>query len=238
MVLSSCRVKLMKSRLLTGTDDSYFAVKAIKAISGVKNKVTITSLDLAKYLDISQQSASELILRLLKDGLISRQIVGRKQEISITDKGMNVLLKEYVDLGTIFETQKSMKMTGDLITGMGEGRYYISRKFYVIQIKDKLGFMPYFGTLNLKILPEFSLALRKLRSMDGIHIEGFVTDDRTFGAVKAFRAKLKGIDCAVIFPERSIYTDVVEIISEVYLREKLKLKDHDLVEFEVTGPFI
>jgi len=228
----------MSTRLLDELDEFYFAIKAIKAIGGIKNKVIITSTELAKYLNISQQSASELILRLLKEGLISRQIVGRKQEITITDKGMNVLLKEYVDLGTIFETQRSIKLTGELITGMGEGRYYISRKFYVIQFRDKLGFMPYFGTLNLKIKSEFSLALRKLRSMNGIHIDGFVTEDRTFGPVKAFRANIRGINCAIIFPERSIYTDVVEIISKEYLREKLHLKDHDLVEVEVSGPFI
>lgn len=228
----------MSVKLSDEMDEFYFAIKAVKAMGGVKNKILTTSKELAKYLNISQQSASELILSMLKEGLISRQIVGRKQEITITDRGMNVLLKEYVDLGTIFETQKSIKLTGELITGMGEGRYYISRKFYVIQFRDKLGFMPYFGTLNLKIKSEFSLALRKLRSMDGIHIDGFVTEDRTFGPVKAFRATINGIKCAIIFPERSIYTDVVEIISKEYLRQKLDLKDKDMVEVEVSGPFV
>jgi len=215
----------------------YWAIKALKSIAGSRSRVSISSGELAKYMGISQQSASRMILELLKQGLITRQMNGRRQEIEITPKGLEILLKEYTDLGILVEKQAKMNLSGIVQSGLGEGRYYISRKFYVIQFQEKLGYVPYLGTLNVRIDQSSELSLRKLRSMDGIHIDGFVTEDRTYGPVKCFTGKIGGVQCAVIFPERSVYSDVMEIISPVYLREKLSLADGQRVTVEIEGPF-
>ncbi|MCL4341468.1 MAG: DUF120 domain-containing protein [Candidatus Thermoplasmatota archaeon] len=215
----------------------YWALKAVKSIAGTRPRVSISSGELAKYMGISQQSASRMILDLLKEGLITRQMNGRRQEIEITPRGMEILLREYADLGVLLEKQVSMNLSGTVQSGLGEGRYYISRKFYVIQFQEKLGYVPYLGTLNVKIDQSSELSLRKLRSMDGIHIDGFITEDRTYGPVKCFRGKISGIQCAVIFPERSVYSDVMEIISPVYLRERLSLVDGQKITVEIDGPF-
>lgn len=218
-------------------DNNYWALKAIKSIGGSKSLITLSSSELADFMGISQQSASRFILSLLNEGYILRQMNGRKQEVSITEKGMNLLIKEYSDLSTLLEKPVKLKLQGVVQSGLGEGRYYISRKGYIIQFQDKLGFIPYLGTLNLKIKPGSELALRKLRSMDGIHIDGFTTDDRTYGPVKIFHCNISGIKCAIIFPERSVYSDVMEIISTEFLREKLDISDGSEVVVEVTGPF-
>lgn len=218
-------------------DNSYWTLKALKSLGGTRSLISISSSELAEYMKISQQSASRFILELLKGGYIIRQMNGRKQDISITEKGMALLVKEYTDLSVLLEKPIKMKLQGNVQSGLGEGRYYISRKGYIIQFQEKLGFIPYLGTLNLRIKPGSELSLRKLRSMDGIHIDGFVTDDRTYGPVKAFTGKIGGIKCAIIFPERSVYSDVLEVISVDYLRESLDIKDGDELLVEVEGPF-
>lgn len=218
-------------------DNNYWALKAIKSIGGSKSLISLSSTELAEYMGISQQSASRFILGLLRGGYIIRQMNGRKQEISITEKGMNLLIKEYSDLSTLLEKPVKMKLEGTVQSGLGEGRYYISRKGYIIQFQEKLGFIPYLGTLNLKIKPGSELSLRKLRSMDGIHIDGFTTDDRTYGPVKIFLCTVSDIKCGIIFPERSVYSDVMELISTEYLREKLGIADGGVLTVEVTGPF-
>jgi riboflavin kinase len=218
-------------------DNSYWTLKALKSLGGTRSMISISSSELAEYMNISQQSASRFILDLLREGYIIRQMNGRKQDISITEKGMAVLVKEYADLSIILEKPVRMKLYGNVQSGLGEGRYYISRKGYIIQFQEKLGFIPYLGTLNLRIKPGSELALRKLRSMDGIHIDGFVTDDRTYGPVKAFMGNINGIKCAVIFPERSVYSDVLEVISIDFLRDSLNIKDGDELVVEIEGPF-
>ena len=109
-------------------DNNYWALKAIKSIGGSRSLVSISSAELAEYMGISQQSASRFILNLLKDGYIVRQMNGRKQEVSITEKGMNLLVKEYTDLGVILEKPVKMRLYGTVQSRLGEGRYYISSK--------------------------------------------------------------------------------------------------------------
>lgn len=211
----------------------YYALKAIKTRAGARNQVVLSSGELAKGMGLSQQSASRILIKLVEGEYVTRTFQNRKQRITLTDNGLEMLYRELGSLSKILDLDSSINLSGVVQSGLGEGRYYISRKFYIIQFQDKLGFIPYLGTLNMKILPSFESPLRRLRSSPGIHIEGFETEDRTFGPVKVFKAKVAGHDCAVIFPERSVYTDVVEIISNKYLRGEFDLKDGDTVTVSV-----
>ncbi len=211
----------------------YYALKVIKTKAGQKNHVTISSNELAEGMGLSQQSASRVLIKLVEDGYVNRTFQNRKQRIVLTDSGLDVLYKELGSLSKILYLDSTISLSGIVQSGLGEGRYYISRKFYIIQFQEKLGFIPYLGTLNLKILPAYESPLRRLRSSPGIHIDGFETEDRTFGPVKVFNATVNGKKCAVIFPERTVYTDVVELISEDYLRGEFGLKDGDEVNVTV-----
>ncbi len=211
----------------------YHALKVLKAKAGTKNQVVVSSGELAKSIGLSQQSASRIIIKLVEDGLVTRTSQNRKQRIVITDSGLEVLYKELGGLSKILNLDSTISLSGMVQSGLGEGRYYISRKFYIIQFQQKLGFIPYLGTLNLKILPAYESPLRRLRSSPGIHIDGFETEDRTFGPVKVFNATMNEQKCAVIFPERSVYTDVMEVISDKYLRGEFNLQDGDTINIAV-----
>lgn len=215
------------------TSKYYALLKQIKKVAGTTNKVSISSGELADMVGISQQSASRFILELIDNGYLTRKMENRKQSLKITEKGLHLLYSELSHLLKILGMGSKIKVPGRVSSGLGEGRYYISRKNYIIQFQEKLGWIPYLGTLNLKVEQANWDQLRQLRSSEGIHIDGFSTEDRTFGDVKAFRAKINGIPGAVIMPERTVYTDVIEIISETYLREALDLNDGDEVTIEV-----
>lgn len=211
----------------------YHALKVLKSRAGAKNQIVLSSSELAQGMGLSQQSASRVIIRLVEEGLVSRTAQNRKQRITLTDSGLDVLYKELGSLSKILQLDSSVSLSGKVQSGLGEGRYYISRKFYIIQFQQKLGFIPYLGTLNVRILPSYESPLRRLRSSPGIHIEGFETEDRTFGPVKVFNATMNGEKCAVIFPERSVYTDIMEVISDKYLRGTFDLQDGDSVSIQV-----
>ncbi|MDI6917775.1 MAG: DUF120 domain-containing protein [Thermoplasmatales archaeon] len=208
-------------------------VKQLAMMGGLRNFVPLSSGELAKMLNISQQSASKKILGLIDDGIIERQFGAKKPLIKITKKGLGLLQKEYADYRRMFEALKKLSVKGVVISGMDEGRYYLTLKGYKEQLKRKLRFSPYEGTLNLKILPSEFSKLNVLKESPGINIDGFQDGGRTFGPGKCFFAKIKNVDCAVIIPNRSHYSDVVEVISKDYLREKLSLRNGDEVEVEI-----
>jgi riboflavin kinase len=127
-------------------------------------------------------------------------------------------------------------LEGTVFTGLGEGAYYIAKENYRKQFMEKLGFDPYPGTLNLKLTTDYDNKARgELDAYPAVEIEGFKSEDRTFGDVKCYPViienKVKG---ALISALRSHYdSSVVEIIAPVALRKHLKLKDGHKVKVEV-----
>jgi riboflavin kinase len=201
---------------------------------GVNDFIPISSRELAGDLDISQQSASKKILELLDEELIIRRLGAKRQFIKITDKGLNYLRKEYSEYQRLFDLADYITIQGVITSGLGEGKYYVTQKGYMKQFKDKLWFEPYQGTLNIKISGSELNKLQLIRSLDGITITGFEDAGRTFGNGKCFLCDIQGIECAIMQPNRSHYENVIEIISKFYLRDRLKLKDGDVVEIRVA----
>ncbi|WP_455391586.1 DUF120 domain-containing protein [[Eubacterium] cellulosolvens] len=209
-------------------------LKHIGLEGGVNDYIPISSRELAKDLEISQQSASKKILELLEDDLIIRRLGARRQFIKITNKGMNLLRKEYSEYQKLFELADYITIQGVVTSGLGEGKYYVTQKGYMNQFIDKLWFKPFDGTLNIKITGSELNKLQLIRDLDGIPIDGFTDSGRTFGKGKCFLCDIQGIECAIMQPYRSHYENVIEIISKYYLRDKLKLKDGDVVEVRVA----
>lgn len=209
-------------------------LKQLALMDATKKVLKISSKELADKINQSLQTAARKLKELEEMGLIERTLDKDGQYIAITEKGKKLLYKEYLDYKKIFEGDESIVIKGKVMSGVGEGRYYVSLEGYRKQFVEKLGFDPYPGTLNLKIPKEQMYFRRRLDEEEGIKIEGFLTADRTFGEVKAFRCRIDGIEGAVVLPQRTHYPpDVLEVIAPVSIREKLGLKDGDLVEVEV-----
>uniref|UniRef100_A0A7C4S4L7 Riboflavin kinase n=1 Tax=Geoglobus ahangari TaxID=113653 RepID=A0A7C4S4L7_9EURY len=210
------------------------ALKTLAMMNATKKIIKISSKDFAEKINQSVQTAARKLKELEEAGYIERIINKNGQFLVITEKGKQLLYKEYLDYKKIFEGEEKIYIEGRVISGVGEGKYYVSLEGYRKQFIEKLGFDPYPGTLNLKISKEQMYFRRLLDEEEGIYIEGFKTEDRTFGEVKAFKCRIDGIEGAVVIPKRTHYSkDILEIISPVCLREKLNLKDGDKVVVEV-----
>ena len=112
-------------------------LKILALQGGTRHSVHISSTELAKKLEISQQSASRHIINLEKKDYIQKKYAQGGQIVNINDKGLAVLRKEFTEYGLIFGTEKNVEMVGTLETGLGEGGYYISKEGYMKQF-DKL----------------------------------------------------------------------------------------------------
>jgi len=206
-------------------------------VGGITNSVKVTTPLLSKQFGTSQQSASRLLIILEKEGLIERRVVGRTSFVKLTEKGVSRLLDLYLALKLIFERPVKIVMEGRVFSGYGEGAYYMSLPGYLEQMKEKLGFIPYPGTLNVSLLSKDSIENKIfLQKRADISIHGFKDERRTYGSVKAIRVTVNDYEPAyMIFPERTLYdSSVAEIIAEHNLREKLGLKDGSLVTISAT----
>jgi riboflavin kinase len=208
-------------------------LKELALLGAIKNKIEISSLELGKQIESSQQTASRYLLELDKKGMITRELGIKKQIIQITSIGEDALQNEHLQYQQIFELTDRVQFKGSVVSGMGEGRYYTEQSGYVEQFKEKLGFVPYPGTLNVEIELIERNKLRFLKNNTAIDIDEFKTRNRTFGAVSCFKAEINGVKGAIVLPMRSHYSNILEFISPTYLREKLKLKDGDEVNIVI-----
>jgi riboflavin kinase len=204
-------------------------LKELALLGATQNKVEISSFELANQLNTSQQTASRYLLELDNKELITREMGIKKQLIQITKTGTELLKKEYSQYQQIFELKDKIYFKGKVVSGLGEGRYYTEQKGYIDQFKDKLGFIPHPGTLNVEIKYIEKNKLRLLKNYNAIIIDEFTTKNRTFGGVRCFKAKIDNISGAIVLPTRSHYSNILEFISSEYLREKNNLKDGDEV---------
>ena len=209
-------------------------LKAIALLGGLKEYVNLSSGELGKLIGVSQQSASQRILELIRDGLVARDLATRRQRIRLTPRGGEVLRKEYADYQRVFEQKETVTISGTVAEGLGEGAFYMRQKGYKDQFRKKLWFEPYEGTLNLKIAGPDLAKLQILQDTPGIEIAGFEAGGRTFGGAKCFLATIGHMDCAVIMPIRTHHTDVLEVISKHYLRNALGIKAGDIVELVIS----
>jgi riboflavin kinase len=193
--------------------------------------ITITTKQLGEILHCSQQTASRKLMELEKKGFIIKKSTIKGQKITLTEKGMEFLRDYFIQLRCIFEEREAVIIKGELISGIGEGYYYVTREGYTAQFEQKLGFHPYPGTLNLLLEREHDIVVREmLDNCPYVEINEFTDEDRTFGAAKCYPVSIKGIPAAILSPLRTHHPkNIIEIISPVHLREKLNLREHDEV---------
>lgn len=234
--------ELQKGKLKGLTEESLcrhiLTLTKLAEMGAHKRTAKISTEYLAEKMEISQQTASRYLIELEKKGLIQKTTTPEGSLIRIEEKGIAELQKLYSTLRLLLEATypPSVTMEGAVFTGLGEGAYYISKEYYRNQFIEKLGFDPYPGTLNVKLSTDYDLKTRvELEAYPAIEIQGFKNEDRTFGTVKCYSAKVGNrVKGAVIFALRSHYDrSVLEIISTVSLRKQLNLKDGQKVKVEV-----
>ncbi|MGI0046067.1 MAG: DUF120 domain-containing protein [Nitrosotalea sp.] len=201
------------------------------------NFIPITTSSLGKSINKSQQAASKHLLELESDGYIERLRAGPRVSVRITTKGHAEMLKIFSVLKSSLETSSSyLEFKGTIISGMGEGAYYMSMKGYTKQFKSKLGYIPFPGTLNVKLKDkEFIEAKRSLDAHPAIMVNGFSDGKRTYGWVKCYPARVNNVDAALILLERTHHDDsIIELISKESIKKLAKLSTGSQVTIRVN----
>jgi len=189
----------------------------------------LTTAELGSLAGMSQQNASRKLAGLGKEGYLERG----KDGIRLTRKAYDESAALFSSLKPIFEGGR-IEIEGRIVRGLGEGSFYMSLPGYRRQIKEKLGFDPYPGTLNIRLDPEQAWKRQQLLEGEPIIIPGFKGKDRTFGDLFAFRCRLGGRDGAVIVPLRTHHgPDILEVIFSFNAKKEFGKKDGERVKVVV-----
>ncbi len=212
----------------------FFMLLEIAKLGALEKTIKLTSVRISEILRVSQQTCARKLRNMELFGWISREIVPKGQLIRITKEGREILQKVYSNLSILFVNRfPPIVLEGEVFTGLGEGSYYIQQEGYLKQFKEKLGFTPYPGTLNLRLRSKADMNARKdLLTVPYVPIEGWTNGQRTYGSVRLYRTMINNkVRGALLDAERSHYgEDVVEIIAPEFLRKALRLKEGDVVQ--------
>ena len=204
------------------------------------NFVQVTSASLGKSIKKSQQAASTYLLELENNGFIERLMEGRKISVKITHSGYSELVKlNSVLSSSLGASTFDMELRGSVISGFGEGAYYMSLKGYTKQFKTKINYIPFPGTLNIKLNQQRdSQVVQQLADLEYTMINAFSDGKRTYGWVKCFHARLNNsINCELIRLERTHHDNsVIELISKSNLRKTAGLKTGSKVRVKILIP--
>lgn len=119
---------------------------------------------------------------------------------------------------------------GRVFSGLGQGRFFTELDWFKQQCRDKLGFIPFPGTLNLKVDAEYLDAVRELRAEADTE---FPPPSSEFCPAKSVSVSIEGVPAAIIFPEAERFTeevhsaDVIEVIAPVNIKKALSIADGD-----------
>jgi len=200
-----------------------------------------SSTNLAASIGVSQQTATRYLKELEDGRLIKRTLTPRGEKVEIGDEGLSLLRETYGTLANVFSSfsASAISFSGILFTGIGEGAYYVSQKPYMGQFSSKLGFTPYPGTLNLRLIEQENLVkYLQVLSYPPTLVLGFRSANRTYGDVLCYKVSLeKRYPGAVVRSVRSLYdSSVVEIISPLRLRREMKVGDGSRITVYFTPP--
>lgn len=131
-----------------------------------------------------------------------------------------------------FQQLDTLCITGAVFSGKGEGAKYVGLLWVEEQIIRKLGFVPYVGTLNIRLTEDDAKrlvkALEKAKAIEISPVAGFRRG-------KCYRASLAdSFECAIVIPDVIDHSeDVLEIVAPVNLRDRFHLGDGDLLDIRV-----
>ena len=217
----------------------WFTLYELMRLGAVGGVARISTTRLSLRMGGSQQSASRHLRLLERMGYISRRVDQDGSLIRVTRDGVRMLEEVYRALREYLDAVESevFDFEGVVFSGMFQGGYYISQEGYTKQIRAKLGFQPYPGTLNLRLKGDDLERRWRLDMLPGVKLEGFKGEERAFGGARCYPLMVNGeVEGALIVADRTSYDlSVMEIISPVNLRKSLGLEDGNTVTVTLTA---
>ena len=126
-------------------------------------------------------------------------------------------------------------LRGKVVSGSGKAAFFTQLDWVREQCNQKLGFEPFPGTLNIEIFPGTPADPESLRSQKGIEL---IPADPSFCIAKVVRASIRGIDAAIVIPEKNVGVHgdhTLEVLAPVRLKTALGINDGDTVEITIKS---
>ena len=122
-----------------------------------------------------------------------------------------------------------ISLAGVVVSGLGQGAQFMAIPWVRDAVRHLLGFDPYPGTLNVKLLDQDTVAAwRELQDGPALRLAPPPTEK--CGA-RLFRVTVEpDVDAAIIVPDVTHHSEeMLELIAPVHVRSRLGLRDDDRV---------
>ncbi len=120
-----------------------------------------------------------------------------------------------------------MKLRGEIATGVLRGSSLVD--LYFPRIVGTLGFVPFRGTLNVKLEKDIDITLYSTKGIEHILMDGS-RKVYAFLAPIIFTVKEENYNCWAMKEPQDTRREMIEVVAKDNLREKFSLKDGDQVE--------
>jgi riboflavin kinase, archaea type len=128
-----------------------------------------------------------------------------------------------------------ISLDGVVVSGLGQGAYFMNLPWVRDGVRRLLGFTPYPGTLNVRLDAETVDVWRHVRDARPIVLAPPPPEPCGGRLVPLVIAP--DVEAAVIVPDVTRYgDDLLELIAAVHLRTRLGLRDHDRVTLRFVSP--
>ena len=218
------------------TPDVWFTLYVLAQKGGIHRKISLTTGELGRILNISQQTASRRVTLCVKQGYLNRTHTATGMHLQLTDQGRRELVDVFNGLEIAFAPpEEEIFIKGNVMLGLGEGAYYVD--LYSLRFREALGFTPFSGTLNVRVSDDESFkAIARMKHTPPLIVRGFSHEGRTFGDVICYRVKVnQKLEGAIVIAQRTHHGEnVLEIVAPVNLRKVLRLQDNDPVTLAVV----
>ncbi len=130
------------------------------------------------------------------------------------------------------------KIEGHIISGTGRGSKFISMPVYLDIFSKLLNSLPYPGTLNIKLDEKYVEIVNRYFEI-GTKFDNLLANGKQTGGiiVNHFYLSIDDEDCLCIGVRPLLTkhkTDVLEIVSQHFLRKKLELEDSSRLTLYIT----
>ena len=121
---------------------------------------------------------------------------------------------------------------GRVFSGLGQGAFFTQLDWVEQQCLEKLGFVPFAGTLNIRVSEGYLDLAQQLRTEAEIDV---VPPSPDFCPAKVIPISIGNIKAAIIVPHAEEFTDevhsadIIEVIAPVEIKKALDIKDGDEV---------
>ncbi len=131
-----------------------------------------------------------------------------------------------------------LNFEGIVTSGLGKAGTFMQKETYKKQYLNKLGFIPYNGTLNIKLKSDIEINIKEEYKQHLKIIKGNDTLGDVYFLDATITDKEKKISKkgAILFPIKTVHKiDTLEFVAEERLRKSMQVKDNSEVIITINN---